>query len=325
MTKYIQRDHWRHKALSRTNELQLDKNVSVDPKLEQFINNNFNTNNMCMYPDIYSGYQHLAALTGLHAERLCLSTGADQALNLILKAFEKVGNLYMMQPTFAMPGVYANIYQYNLNHINYHYYEKKNIFVPDHRLFTARAGLLYIASPDSQTGYTFSVEQVKILCECYSQVILDNTYSMYSDVIYDYEELVDMYPNLLIVNSFSKNFNTPGIRIGYCYSNEDNIKNIFQYKPMYEISSIACDYIEFVLDNKDVFFKSIKRLKKFKTYMTHTHDCVSSVSGNFVVIKNWRYRYNNIISRQFQVNDIYFDRLSLTTKKHFKNNAKTCL
>ena len=179
--------------------------------------------------------------------------------------------------------------------------------MPDLRLFTPQSGLLYIATPDSQTGYTFSHEQVKTLCECYSQVILDNTYSMYSDVMYDYEGLVNTYPNLLVVNSFSKNFNTPGIRIGYCYSNEDNIKNIYQHKPMYEISSIACDYIKFVLDNKDMFFKSIKRLKKFKAYMTHAHDCVSRVSGNFVVIKNWRNRYSNIISKSFQVNNISFD------------------
>ena len=101
--------------------------------------------------------------------------------------------------------------------------------------------MIMFANPNSPTGTILqNHEIIKVLKKakknnCY--VVIDEAYfGFYNKSAL---ALIKKYSNLIILRTFSKAYGLAGLRSGYIVSNKNNIDQLYKYRPMYEINSIA--------------------------------------------------------------------------------------
>ena len=78
--------------------------------------------------------------------------------------------------------------------------------------------------------------------------------------------LIKKYSNLIILRTFSKAYGLAGLRSGYIVSNKNNIDQLYKYRPMYEINSIAALASEEILKNERIQKNMLKKLMLEKNF-----------------------------------------------------------
>ena len=73
----------------------------------------------------------------------------------------------------------------------------------------------------------------------------------------------------MILRTFSKASGLAGLRAGYIVTGKKISQNLFKYRPMYEINSISCLAIEYLMKNKSVSRNHISKINLSKKYLTN--------------------------------------------------------
>ena len=108
-------------------------------------------------------------------------------------------------------------------------------------------------------------------------------------------QLVSRYPNLMITRSFSKIFGLGGLRIGWGYSNLENISRMYKYKKPFNVSRLACVAAIESLRSKSWLKINIKnniqnkkftienlRNQKFEVFDTHANFIILSFKSSLL-------------------------------------------
>lgn len=167
------------------------------------------------------------------------TNGADEAISYIFNTFvESDDTVLTVEPTFAMPKVYANSTGCKYKEISY---SKKWQFPLDEFLSQIDDGvkLIIITTPNSPTGESIKREDLfKILDKAKnSYVLIDETYSNYSEQ--SYTDLLKEYKNVLVAKSMSKDFAIAGLRLGYIISCAENIDYIKRIMSPFSVNVLA--------------------------------------------------------------------------------------
>ena len=96
-------------------------------------------------------------------------------------------------------------------------------------------------------------------------IIIDEAY--YGFYNFSYINYIRKFNNLVILRTFSKVSGLAGLRAGYIVTGKKIYQNLFKYRPMYEINSISCLAIEYLLKNKSVSKNHINEIKLSKEYL----------------------------------------------------------
>ena len=192
------------------------------------------------YPEIlhHSLRAAIANYTNSRKEQIFVGNGSDAIIELLLKIFVKFGeNVLIPIPTFF-------VYQYATKIVG-----GNPIFVnrlDDFRLdvpsllqkVTPEVKLIFIANPNNPTANYVSREIIlKILNEVDCIVVVDECYYEFcQETVID---LVDQYPNLVVLRSFSKSFGLAGLRVGYGIANETIIDYLYRVAKPFSVNAIA--------------------------------------------------------------------------------------
>ena len=247
----MNRPHWT-KEQPRLTKYKLDRNESYDTALCSCLKNFFDTlteDKIFLYPSMPRAYKALSKIAGVPSENLFLTSGSEQGIRAILDNNMSLHKLTFPEPTFKMVEVYSKMLFFDYTKLPYTYeYHGFNI-----NLDIDKDSMVYLASPDNPTGYTFSTSVIEKLCREHPVVILDEAYCKHTSCK---RKLLEKYNNLYIVRTFSKFGGAAGLRVGYIMSCEQNINRLYSHKPMYEISSIAVEYLNFLSNNLDILEQS---------------------------------------------------------------------
>jgi histidinol-phosphate aminotransferase len=105
-------------------------------------------------------------------------------------------------------------------------------------LETENLKLIFICSPNNPTGNSINRNDIEtIIAKSQSIVILDEAYIDFSDKP-SLAELIKKYPNLIVMQTFSKAFGLASVRIGITFMSSEIIKYFNKVKPPYNISAI---------------------------------------------------------------------------------------
>lgn len=313
----MKRDHW--SEVPARKKYSLDRNENCDTLLKEFIRTTFfNTlddTDITQYPNMGKAYKEAADLYNCNVENLFLTSGCEQGIKSILELCTNdlniIPRLTYYYPTFGMVPVYANLYEYTAEIIPYEY--KHTGFIAP---LPEGGEVLYIADPDNPTGADLGYGNIQPLCNKFKVVILDKAYSMINTVV-QYNKAVDQFDNLYVLHSFSKMYGAAGLRIGSVISNENNIKRLYEARPMYELNSIACKFISFVRSNYKEFLESAVRITSSKKYIETQLALLSNVVttyGNFVIVeKNDKVLalLNNVSYKELTVDGVKFIRITV--------------
>ena len=116
--------------------------------------------------------------------------------------------------------------------------------------------LMFLCYPNNPTGNYFSEKDIEELIEdFYGIVAIDEAYYEFGGKTF--ANRLSVYPNIVVIRTFSKIFSLAGLRVGYAIGHEDVIKQLYKVKLPYNVtlfSQIAA--VEILREAK--FFKKIQ-------------------------------------------------------------------
>ena len=276
------RTHWSNRKVIPEHLLKLNSNETVDTALDVHLDKFIDTltpEKITRYPDIKQAYLDVSELTGIPADQIYLTSGADQAIRNIIHTLDiKQMNIHL--PTFELCGVYCELYGLNVNPCDYEKVDDEFVRVP-----VNNPGSIYVVAPDSVTGATVTRDHISELCAKHKHVILDETYNTHDD---RWLRVMFEHDNLYVVRSFSKTGGAAGLRLGYIVSNKANIDKLYQWRPMFEINSIGAEYIKYVTNNKHIMKMSTDSVrlgkKLLEDHLKNKGHHVCQTHGNYSLI-----------------------------------------
>ncbi|MFI2743412.1 histidinol-phosphate transaminase [Zhouia sp. PK063] len=182
----------------------------------------------------------LASLKKVKPEQLLLGNGSDEVLDLLYRAFcePKEDNIITLPPTYGMYKVLAET-----NNIENREVLLTNNFEPNVKQILAttdeNSKLLFICSPNNPTGNAFDPQFIKALLENFNGlVVIDEAYIDFSSYE-SWASFLDIYPNLIIIQTLSKAYGMAGIRLGICVASEAIIAILNKIKPPYNVNELT--------------------------------------------------------------------------------------
>ena len=263
---------FRGDTFDRSKYLRLDKNERVIEFEKEFINyikKNLKSHLFSSYPYIDEVYNLISKKLKISKNMICITAGSDLAIKSCFEYF--TGNeskIITLSPTFGMVDVYSKIY--NVKNIQIGY--DKHLTLNVKKLLSnikKDVSLIIIANPNSPTGTKIEKKDlIKILNKSKKAkipVVVDEAY--YGFHKESCIKLIKNYNNLIITRSFSKVYGLAGLRAGFLVANQKITRNLFKLKPMYEINSISCLAIKFILKNLKIIKNHIKNIEDGKKYL----------------------------------------------------------
>ena len=170
-----------------------------------------------IYPDPQSGAlrQALAAYTGVPAAHLLAGAGADELIDLVLRAVLRPGDAVLnCPPSFGMYPFSTAVNMGRLVAVS-----RRDDFALDldaiHTALAAnpRARVLFICSPNNPDGSVVSAPDLRRLLQLPIIVVLDEAYVEFGGE--SCITWVQQHENLIVLRTFSKWAGLAGLRVGY--------------------------------------------------------------------------------------------------------------
>ena len=195
----------------------------------------------------------IAELKELDDDQIFLGNGSDEPIDLIYRAFCEPGidNVISIDPTYGMYQVAADV-----NNIGFRKVLLTTDFQLDTKALLAAAEentkLLWICSPNNPTGNCFKQEDIVELLNNFSGIIvLDEAYIDFSPEKSFLSHLKE-YPNLIILQTFSKAWGMAGIRLGMAFARPEIIQILSKIKYPYNVNILTQQKaMELLTQNKD--------------------------------------------------------------------------
>lgn len=193
------------------------------------------------YPDPYQWTikQRLAPIKGVRPEQIFLGNGSDEPIDLLVRATCTPGtdSILIMPPTYGMYEVSATINDVAVTKV-----PLTSDFQVDVSAVLAAISettkLIWLCSPNNPSGNRLPPDAIRAILEAadHSLVVVDEAYVDFSDGPSWTSEL-DTYPNLVVLQTFSKAWGLAGLRLGTCFASEELIRVMNKIKPPYNISA----------------------------------------------------------------------------------------
>lgn len=275
--------------------LWLDKNENLDSQLEAVLHGvlgDLPPLALNTYPEAGETYRKLARWLGVGPENLLLTPGSDGAIRMVFEAFVEHGDAVMhTSPTFAMYPVYSQMFGADAHPLEYTRMGNGPYLDPQailDALKRTKPKLFCLPNPDSPTGTTLSpdtLREILAACEDAGTVLLiDEAYHPF----YEWSAVpwTETSRNLVVARTFAKAWGAAGLRIGYAVAHPETIALLHKMRPMYEVSTVAVEFMSRMLDKSDEMMRSVARIDEGKRYFQDAMQTlgfdVLPTAGNFL-------------------------------------------
>ena len=184
--------------------------------------------------------KELAKIKGVGIEQIFLGNGSDEAIDLPYRIFCTPGkdNAVAIEPTYGMYKVCADI-----NDVEYRTVLLDEGFKLNAAKLLAACDdntkLIWLCSPNNPTGNNLNREEIEKVLKGFSGiVIVDEAYSDFSQERPFRLEL-DKYPNLIVLNTFSKAWGSAAIRLGMAFAGKEIIDLFNKVKYPYNVNLLT--------------------------------------------------------------------------------------
>lgn len=246
--------------------------------------------------------EKVAKLKNVNPENLFFGNGSDEPIDLIVRIFcePKTDNIVAIDPTYGMYQVCADI-----NNVEY----RKVLLLEDFTLdaesvlaaVDAHTKVIFLCSPNNPTGNDLDMKGMKsILANFRGIVVIDEAYIDFSSRK-SFLAQIDSYPNLIVLQTFSKAWGMAGIRFGMAFSSPEIISFFNKVKYPYNLNILTQKFVgeqieqverkeswvTMLLSQRGQLIKELQELPVIRK--------IYSTDANFVLVKvkdaNAVYRY----------------------------------
>ena len=200
----------------------------------------------------------LSKYLGAPEERIVAGNGSDELIDLLLRMFLGPGeNIIIPSPTFGMYSFTADICG------------GEAVSVPSDENFeidveamvvamTDKTKAVFLASPNNPSGNIAASSQIRALLETGRLIVVDETY--YEFCGQSVMPLMEEYPNLVILRTFSKWAGLAGLRIGLGVMQEEIAQTMISMKPPYNVNTAAEVALTASLEDTSVLLDRVKAI-----------------------------------------------------------------
>lgn len=210
----------------------------------------------------------LGRIKGVNPAQIFLGNGSDEAIDLVFRIFctPHLDNVVAIEPTYGMYQVCADI-----NDVTYR-------AVPLEEGYQLNAGklleatdrntkVIFLCSPNNPTGNLLNrVEVEKVLANFHGIVVVDEAYSDFSDEE-PFRLSLAKYPNLIVLNTFSKAWGCAAIRLGMAFASTEIIGLLNKVKYPYNVNILTQEKALEMLSDVQKIQKWVISIKKERTTM----------------------------------------------------------
>tara|TARA_Y100001933_G_scaffold265191_1_gene336721 strand:+ start:12361 stop:14166 length:1806 start_codon:yes stop_codon:yes gene_type:complete len=224
----------------------------------------------------------ISYLVGIPNKNIIALSGAAQIYPIIRNIFS---NRKVCVPDITF-GEYSRIFP---NALKYRDMFEEGISIDES---IKGAELIIIVNPNNPSGKIYSTKKIFSWVQNYPDkfFIIDESFIEYSEEnsIIEYLE-ENILSNLLVLKSLSKSHGIPGIRLGFVFTQNQNIfKKIYEDLPIWNLNSFAENYMEIALKFRSELKNSFQLAKEDRKYLIKLLKEVSFISkvyeseGSFV-------------------------------------------
>ena len=276
--------------------LKLDLNESYHFLNDKIIEElkHFDRRTISTYPEYGPLTTEIAKYAGCRAEQIFLTNGSDQAIELLLRLFFKSGDeVAIPAPTFfvyfsilKLIGAKPKVLLYEAIGNTFKFPAEKTL-----KALTTKSKGLLLCNPSNPLGSLIAQEQIIRLLDKAKKlkipVVIDEAYFEFSGQTS--VKLLNKYPNLVIIRSFSKAFGVAGLRLGYVLANPEVIKRLAPLRLPWAINHFAVHAGKVVLRHQKYFRGKINEVLETKKKLAQSFReqgiiCYDTAT-NFLTIK----------------------------------------
>jgi histidinol-phosphate aminotransferase len=190
------------------------------------------------YPDPYAREFCWAVSEALDvpADWVIVGNGSDDVLNILVRACTEGSDrkvVYPM-PTYVLYRTLAAMQPADVVEIPY----PSDFRLPLAELIAAQGALTFIASPNSPSGHSVPLSDLRQLAEGLSGVlVIDEAYVDFAED--SALPLVQEFENVIVLRTLSKGYSLAGLRMGFGIAHPNLLAGLFKVKDSYNIDAIA--------------------------------------------------------------------------------------
>jgi histidinol-phosphate aminotransferase len=266
------------------------------------------------YPDPlqWKVKEAISKIKGVPPQHIFLGNGSDECIDVLFRTFCEPGkdNVIINPPTYGMYEVSANI-----NDIEIRRAKLQDDFQLDlvhlENLVDANTKIIWICSPNNPTANSLEREDIEIvLNNFHGLVVIDEAYINFSRHKSFIQELSE-YPNLVVMQTFSKAWGLAGLRLGMAFASEAIIEVMNKVKPPYNINQSTQDLALKALDEVEQVNEMIRLIVKMREELVIGLAKISIVEkvypsdANFLLVKvkDARKIYEYLLQHEIVVRD----------------------
>ncbi|MCX2742492.1 histidinol-phosphate transaminase [Mangrovivirga sp. M17] len=194
----------------------------------------------------------LGLLKNIDPDKIFLGNGSDEPIDLLFRIFCEPGEdrVIITPPTYGMYKVSADInnveclevpllrnYQLNVETIIDTIEKDKKI------------KLIFLCSPNNPTGNLMHEKDIEAILKSFGGiVVIDEAYIDFT-TSQSWSQRLEEYPNLVVLQTFSKAWGMAGLRLGMAYADPKIIGFLNKVKPPYNINEATQEAASKALDN----------------------------------------------------------------------------
>lgn len=254
----------------------------------------------------------ISAVKSVERGKIFLGNGSDECIDLLYRCFCNPGrdNVIICPPTYGMYEVSANINDIEL---------RKAPLLDDFQLdlvhlenlVDENTKLIWICSPNNPTANSMNREDMETILNNFNGlVVVDEAYINFSRQKSFIQELND-YPNLVVLQTFSKAWGLAGLRLGIAFASEEIIEILNRVKPPYNINQVTQELALKALEEVGQVNDMIKELVQMRVALKAVFEKIPFVKkvypsdANFLLVKveDAKNVYNYLLSRGIVVRD----------------------
>ena len=234
----------------------------------------------------------LAAHTGKPAEQIIVGNGSDEIISIISRSLLRPGiNTVMAKPTFSQYKHNAIIEQADIKEVDA--VDGKHDLKSMLQAIDSDTAIVWLCSPNNPSGAYISEEELIPFLDGVDKdvlVVLDEAYREYvvADDYPDTVPLLDKYPNIIILRTFSKIHGLASFRIGYGIAHKDVIAALDPLREPFNVNALAQKVAIAALDDRafveECRHKNREGLEQFYAFCRENQLTYYPSQGNFILI-----------------------------------------
>lgn len=259
----------------RLNFIRLDKNerlIAFNKELFDNFKRSITNEDISAYTELGEMYKKLSAYLNINEEELLLSAGADLAIKTIFETCIEPGDhIIINSPSYAMYRVYANMFgaQISISLI-------KNEFLINIKnmldLVSSKTKFMVLENPNGFIPAQPSINEIEY-CACELQkknilLVVDEAYIYVENEKSKVIPLINKYPNLIVVQTFSKAHGLAGQRFGFLVANRELMSFLNKTRPMHEITGLTAKAAIWLIENPILLKGFQEEIKLSKQYLS---------------------------------------------------------